>query len=734
MSWYAHTLVDRPPCDWEPLPVHLHHVAELAEEFAAAFHAGSWGKVLGLWHDLGKYSRAFQRRLGIADGDAHLEELPGRVDHSTAGAQHAAGCGERYWRLLAYGIAGHHAGLGDAADLDRRLAASIEPWRENADAMLLAPPALGHPHLTITHRDGRRFAFQSAFFARMLFSCLIDADRLATERFCSADKAAERTPPPRLAELAAALRAHLEELVATAGDTAVNRSRRSVLEACREAADHTPGFFSLSVPTGGGKTLASLAFAGEHAAQHDLRRVVVAIPFTSIIEQTADVYRKVFRSLPDGAVLEHHSNLDPQSVSRRSHLATENWDAPLIVTTNVQLFESLFASRTSPCRKLHRLARSVIVLDEAQTLPPGLLRACLAALRELVTDYGCTVVLCTATQPALNRRDEFPIGIESACEIIPRPAELAAAMRRVEVKSLGRITDEELASNLKREPSWLTIVNTKPHAAALYRRLRALPNESGDGLFHLSTLMCGQHRSDRLTEIRERLRQRAPTRVVSTQLIEAGVDVDFPVVFRAMAGVDSIAQAAGRCNREGKLTGLGKVWLFDPADVTLRGDLGTMAAKTRELLPDHADLLDAAAVERYFELYYWSRRGDRAWDDPDVLSCFPEERGQFAYDFRTASERFRMIEETTESVFVPYGRGAQLIEQLRRDGPERYLLRRLQRYVVGVFTLTHASLVAAGDIEIENGFSVLANTDLYDKNLGLLVDQPGQRRPENLIV
>jgi CRISPR-associated endonuclease/helicase Cas3 len=727
-------LPERSECDWEPLPDHLHAAAALAESFASVFGAAAWGRTLGLWHDLGKYSDAFQRRLSISSGEEHLEEQPNRVDHSTAGAHHARRVGVKFWRVLAYAIAGHHTGLGEATELDRRLNSAIEAWEAFADPTLLQIPDLGLPPLSLGHRDGRRFAFQAAFFTRMLFSCLIDADRLATEQFCNSEQAAERTIPPPLSELAKALRSHLREITAGARDTPVNCSRRAVLEACRASANHPPGFFSLSVPTGGGKTLASLAFACDHAERHSLRRVVVAIPFTSIIEQTADVYREALRALPDGAVIEHHSNLDPQSVSRRSYLAAENWDAPLVVTTNVQLFESLFASRTTPCRKLHRLAGSVIVLDEAQTLPPGLLRPCLAALRELVDDYGCTVVLCTATQPALNLRKEFPIGLEHVREIIPQPQVLAAAMRRVEVERLGRIGDDDLVERLSREPCWLTIVNTKPHATALYRRLHAHSNESGEGLFHLSTLMCGQHRGDRLTEIRTRLKQGLPTRVVSTQLIEAGVDVDFPVVFRAMAGVDSIAQAAGRCNREGKLSGLGKLWLFDPIDVTLRGDHGEMAAKTRELLPDFPDPLDAAAVERYFQLYYWSRRGDHSWDDPDVLSCFPEERGQFAYDFRTAAERFRMIEESTESVFVPYGPGAQLVDLLRRRGPERFLLRRLQRYVVGVFPLAHAALVAAGDIETENGFSVLANTDIYDNNLGLLVDQPGQRRPENLVI
>lgn len=733
---YAHTLEGLPPESWEPLPVHLDEVAKLAGEFASAFAASEWAEACGRWHDLGKYSVEFQDKLRLANGyEAHLEGQPGRVDHSTAGAQHAQECIARVGWLLAYVIAGHHSGLADASALAERLRErEVRPWRPFADEQYLTAPELGLPPITTSHRDPRRFGFQAAFFTRMLFSCLVDADRLATERFCDGESARRRTPLPELSSLADALRAHLDRLLEAAKPTPVNASRRFVLEACRAAASEPPGFFSLSVPTGGGKTLASLEFACQHANRHGLRRVVVAIPFTSIIEQTAEVYRDVFTSLGAGAVLEHHSNLDPQRVDFRSHLSAENWDAPLIVTTNVQLFESLYASRTTPCRKLHRLAGSVIVLDEAQTLPASLLKPCLWALRELVVDYRCSVVLCTATQPALAKSSEFPIGLEGIREIIPHREQLYATMRRVEVENLGPLADDELVSRLAAEPSWLAIVNLKRHAAEVYRRVRALMGGDAEGLFHLSTNLCGQHRSDQLKIIRERLDRQLLTRVVSTQLVEAGVDVDFPLVFRAMAGVDSIAQAAGRCNREGRLTELGKLYLFDPTQYPLRGDLAMTAAKTRELLPDFPDPLELDAVQRYFELYYWSRRGDHAWDDANVLGCFPEESGQFAYNFRTASERFRMIEDATESVFVPYSRGARLIERLRRKGPDRRLLRRLQRYVVGVRPWQIQALFAAGDIDNSSGYYVLLNTDIYDKALGLMVDRPGEWRPETLMV
>lgn len=710
--------------------------------FASYFDAADWGRIIGLWHDLGKYSDAFQAYLRTAEGpEGHIEQSPGRVDHSTAGAQHASETVPRIGRLLAYAIAGHHAGLADAAELDRRLAKEIEPWIANAAEFPVSVPILEFPPVTIDRNDAKRAAFQCALFIRMLFSCLVDADRLATEAFCDRDRSSERraVASHRLLPL---LEKYLTDLAANATVSKVNSQRQAVLVACRQAAIQSPGLFSLTVPTGGGKTLSSLAFALHHAKKHDMRRVVMAIPFTSIIEQTADQYRKVFCELGEGVLVEHHSNIDPKNDTRLNMLAAENWDAPLVVTTNVQLFESLFAARTSACRKLHRLTGSVIILDEAQTLPVQLLRPCLAVLRELVTDYGCSVVMCTATQPALDRRGDFSIGLQGVREIIPESETLYSAMRRAEIEQLGSVTDEQLVERLDDEPSWLAIVNTRQHAAELYARLVKL-QQTEDGqppadLFHLSTLMCPQHRSQRIREMIARLNGEQPCRVVSTQLIEAGVDISFPVVFRAMAGIDSIAQAAGRCNRHGELPQRGRVYLFDPADVQPRGYLGATAATARELLSDFDDLLSPAAVRRYFELHYWNQGAgqpkETRWDDAHVMQCFPEERGRFYYDFRAADERFRFIDDATHSVIIPFQAGAKLIEQLRRDGPNRGLLRRLQRYTVGLHDYPYGALLAAGDIEIlESGYGVLTNNSLYSNQLGLRIDRPGFREAEAMI-
>lgn len=753
MTIYAHSCrqSDGTPCpvsEWELLYTetgegHLEKVSKLAAFFASKFGAAEWGELAGLWHDLGKYSEAFQAYLLRENGfEAHLEQYKGRVDHSTAGAKHAV-ANEKLWgRLLAYVIAGHHAGLadafGDKSSLDGRLKKVIESVDSAPQEVLEAKLDLPIPVISATGVSGARNSFQLAFFTRMLFSCLVDADFLATEAFMSPEKAKDRpAKPASFVQLQSTLDEKLISLAQkSTGSSVVNACRREVLQACRSSAKLEPGLFSLAVPTGGGKTLASLAFALDHAIEHDLNRIIYAIPFTSIIEQTADVFRGVFEELPGEIVLEQHSNLDPDSKHEtpQSRLASQNWDAPLVVTTNVQLFESLFASRTSRCRKLHNLVGSVIILDEAQTLPVELLQPVLAAIRELVTDYHCTIVLCTATQPALEHHDDFPIGLTGIREIVADPPELYRRMRRVEVRTIGEQTDEQLVERFAETPSFLAILNTRPHAARLFELLKR-KKQSEDSLFHLSTFLCGEHRSARLKEICRRLDRKLPCCVISTQLVEAGVDVDFPVVFRALTGLDSLAQAAGRCNREGKLP-QGIVNLFDPVECQPQGYLGSVAATAKELIPDFDDLLDPAAIEQYFQLHYWKQAGDHRWDDRQVMACFPTPPQEFAFDFSTASERFRMIEDTTTPVLVPYGeKGQRLIEQLREDGPDRDLMRRLQRFSVGVYDHVYSQLVGSDVEELPNGgFAVLINEDLYDEQLGLMVDRPGFHQPENMIV
>jgi len=739
---YAHS---HPEAEWETLDAHASAVAAHARAFAEAFNAGEWGALLGRWHDLGKRSDEFQRYIRKSSDSrnaAEQEDTPGRVDHSTFGAQHATKVvGKHAGRLLAFCIAGHHAGLPDASAGDETNSRSTLRARleKVVPVVRTTPEDAAFPKLRLPFAPSGKPAelgFQFAFFARMLFSALVDADRIATEEFCTRDKAQLRLrAKPSIADLDAALSGHLRKLGAGAASTPVNRVRASVLEDCLGAASRTTGFFSLNVPTGGGKTFASLAFALRHAIAHDLRRVVVAVPFTTIIEQTADVYRSAFGALAEHGLVEHHSNLDPARDTRHNKLATENWDAPLIVTTNVQLFESLFASRTTPCRKLHRLARSVIILDEAQTIPVDLLRPTLAALKELVAHYGCTVVLCTATQPALeNRGSDFDIGIENLREreIVRDVPALFAALRRTQVNRLGLQTDEELVERLSAESAALCVVNSRPHAASLFDALVA--RCGADDTFHLSTFMCAQHRRAKLAVIRERLKSGRPCRLISTQLIEAGVDVDFPTVYRAPAGFDSIAQAAGRCNREGQLKKdgqptLGQVYVFDTAKPPPAGLLRDAAQKGRELFGRFTDPLSPEAVRAYFELLYWSQK--HRWDEHDVMGASTDDlrREELNLQFREVAKRYRIIRDEQVPILVPYNAEACGIrEELRKnDEIDFRMLRTAQRYTVGVHERLLRKLVSNGVVEEHpsTGLWLLMNGGAYTENKGLSPEAVG---------
>jgi CRISPR-associated endonuclease/helicase Cas3 len=758
IQYFAHSRADRPPSDWEPLLDHLENVARRAEQFAGKFGVGTWGRQLGLWHDLGKYNSRFQHYLREANGyEIHLEEKPQvaeKVPHAAAGAKYAIQelHGKRAvegW-LLAYAIAGHHAGLPDGVNDQRsclrdQIQRTDISW-EGAPAELLMPLPLETPKLSFDSEQSKRAAFQLALFGRMLFSCLVDADFLATERFLDLWKSQQREAVAMsLADLLGPLNEHLNQLAGKSTTTNVHACRQGILKACRTAAELWPGLFALAVPTGGGKTLASLAFALEHARRHPkigFERVIYAIPFTSIIEQTAAIFRSVFDALGPDIVLEHHSNLDPdeERTTPRSRLAAENWDAPLVVTTNVQLFESLFAARPSKCRKLHRLVKSILILDEVQTLPVELLQPCLAVLRELAADYQCTVVLCTATQPAFDHREKFKIGLEKIRPIIPARGteDLYDKMRRTEVVHLGILADAELAGHLRKHEQFLCIVNTRKHAALLYELLRA---EYGDpreaGLFHLSTWMCGAHRSQVIQVIKERLAAGLSCRVVSTSLIEAGVDVDFPVVFRAMAGVDAIAQAAGRCNREGKVDRR-TVFVFEPAEAGASHFVQSTIASTRELLPEYPDLLSLQAVHSYFKLHFW-KHSDR-WDAKSIMGCFTDLTCQ-TFEYRAAAERFRMIEDHERPIIVAWGdMGRELVGQLRNARPADCwrIARKLQRYTVNVprgcfDKMLHADLALIREDEFGDRFPVLSNLSVYDDERGLNLEKMGRYDPSCLV-
>ena len=746
MAHYAHSLDGRPEEEWETMQQHEDRVAKRCREFLKRINPtlGDWGEVLGRWHDLGKYSKAFQVYIRQSnDPDATSETRRGRVDHATAGAQHSHAVLPPGIRdLIAYAIAGHHSGLADrvsasgqkSSGLDDRLNKNIEDW-SGAPNELLAPPILTLPQQVLSNESTERCGFQLSLLCRMLFSALCDADFLATEQFMSPEVTTSRSSRhlASIDQLKDQLDTYLTRFD-TPTKTDVNMCRDEVRAAARTAGHHAQGLYSFTVPTGGGKTLSSLAFALDHAKKHGLQRVIYAIPFTSIIEQTADQFRDVFQPLGTDSILEHHSNLDPEQESRVARLAAQNWDAPLVVTTNVQFFESLFASKTSRCRKLHRIAGSVVIFDEIQTLPVNYLKPCLALIRELVEMFRCTVVLCTATQPAVEFRNDFKIGLRHVHEIIDDPTALYRRMNRVVVENIGKIDDASLGQLIADPPQTLYIVNTRAHASDLYGLLCQQIDDAS--VFHLSTYMCAAHRTKALCQIKQCLRDELPCRVVSTQLIEAGVDIDFPVVFRSLAGLDSIAQAAGRCNREGHLS-TGTLHVFDPQDRRLVGYLKSTAQVAAEVMLLHDDVLSLDAIEHYFRLHYWSKQDQ--WDEKSIMPMFADPVN-LTFQFRTASEQFRFIDDAAQSLFVPWSdKGERLEEEIRSPAFDeniafrRNVLRRAQRFMVPVYENVFRSMIGT-DIELINdNFAVLVNRDLYSDQIGLDITKLGYHEPESLI-
>jgi CRISPR-associated endonuclease/helicase Cas3 len=785
MEAYAHTHPDYPkredaPEHWEPLfapdcttitgegdcklcrhldPKHGHlnkvayHATKFAEEM---FPAGSpeakaareWGRLAGLWHDLGKFAPEWQAYLKTK-ADPHTAEATGlplkTEDHSTAGAVFTRNL-PPFGDLLSYVIAGHHAGLADAVDLfESRFKKHINEWRAHAEAAGV-PLSETLPLPPLTRPDAGNDGM--AFLLRFFFSCLVDADFLATESFMQPERADHRPqwPDDILARMLHTLEAHMSERFGHPDDDSVNQARESVRQDCVLAAETKSGFFSLTVPTGGGKTLSSLLFALRHALKNGQRRVILVIPFTSIIKQNADVFRTVFaplsREFDRDIVLEHHSKFDPKNETEYNRLAAENWDAPLIVTTNVRFFESLFANRTSSCRKLHRIARSVVIFDEVQALPASLLHPIIRSLRCLVHDLGATAVLCTATQPALDRREDFNIGIppEEVTEIIKDRTSLFQTLERVACHYLGNLDDQALITHIIQNAAegCLLILNTTKAAQTLHEKINRETNAR-----HLSARMCPAHVIAVLEKAKAPRKSDQPIVLVSTQIIEAGVDISFPVVYRAECGLDSFAQAAGRCNRNGELKDAegnrikGRVFLFSPTDHPIPkglADICANAAITRsQILPNlhDRDLLDPALIRLYFE-HAIVRAGEKSdkWDKHHIVSgeaCFPPNSHDFqTYRFKTAAERFRLIDSATHSVFIPWGAEGKQLEQEIRDlkkqkrAPNRNHYRRAQQFTVQVYDNEWQHLKLSLSFHCDEAFAILDHyQDGYHPETGL---------------
>ena len=745
---YARTLEGLPKSAWQKLIDHLVGVARRASEFASFFDSRDWGFCSGLWHDLGKYSDRFQ---------AKLEGAPIAVEHSGVGAAFAVSKRRDLGLPLAFVIAGHHTGLADyigsedglPTPLKERLSDNFQLARTLSSAFPACvldqripeiPPFLrAQPTASRVQRvaEDRRLEF----WIRFLFSALVDADRLDSEQFCTPESAAERSWNLSIATLSERISAYIASLPTAlpveARDMPVNLVRRGVVNDCQEAASSAQGCFSLTVPTGGGKTLSAMLFALSHALHHSLRRVVVVIPYTSIIEQNAQVYRE---ALGAEAVVEHHSSLDPEAtrsslgedVANRHELAAENWDAPVIVTTTVQFFESLFSNRPSRCRKLHNVAKSVIILDEVQTLPPAFLNSILDGLNELVHSYGCSVVLATATPPALKQRERFDFGLPNCTEIARDPQELTRSLKRVDYSwpaDASRSLDStQLAAELSEHGQALAIVHRRQDARETAQGLESLV--SAESVLHLSALMCPAHRTQTVKAIKRKLKDGEACRVVSTQLVEAGVDVDFPVVYRALGGLDSIVQAAGRCNREGRQK-RGKVVVFRAQSAPPQGTPRRALAITESLLKERNNQLDPddhRLFEDYFRMLYFAEE-----TDPRGIQTMRQQ-----FQFASVARDFKLIEDGfTRSIVVPFGDALDRLREVRQFGPSRDGIRCLQPFTVNIYPDAYQRLIYAKALEeVADGIWALTPPyfHMYDAKYGLVVGDEPAPNADALIV
>ena len=703
---------------------HQKGVAEMAMSFSKQFGLPSWGYTLGILHDKGKERLAFQQYIRKANGLISTDRKSYKEhNHAFVGGLLVKDfTGKKFLNLLINQIISHHTGLHDyveAEDILQKKQLPEEINRNDIDinTSLLLKELVDSP-FSKSNVELKHFHHLS----RMLFSCLIDADRLDTERFMNADSWQKYRCVSAIADLLPKLETYMIELQSNADDTEVNRIRKKVQEQCCKISLGEKGFYSLTVPTGGGKTLSSLLWAMKHAVNHSMSRIIIAIPYTSIIVQTASLLKKIFG---EENVLEHHSNFNPDNIKNeetreKARLATENWNYPIIVTTNVQLFESMFSNKPSDCRKLHNIVNSVIVLDEVQTLPTDFLQPIVDAMKAYKELFGVSILFTTASQPVLsglikgtNPRTEFE-GIEHITEIIPNEFALHEKLRRVKLNiDNKRKTYEEIAARLSGYEKVLCIVNTRKDAKELYNRL---PDEGVK--IHLSRMMCPAHVNETICRIKVLLKDQAHpiVRVIATQLVEAGVDIDFPIVFRQEAGLDSVLQAAGRCNREGK-DDIGNTFVFCLA--AERKPFGSMADanNARLNLPESSDWFAPSVMKTYFQQLYCRKN---TFDKKDIK--------HYLYKgdelcFETAAKEFKLIDDDSVNVIVNWGNSMELVEELKDSGYTYILMKRLAMYSVGVHRSDFNKLIKIGVVEeVLEGIYVLADTAQYDSSTGLSLD------------
>lgn len=707
---------------------HLENTATRAREFAHTFNADDYAYMVALLHDIGKYSKEFQRR--ILEGGK-------KCDHSTAGAKEVDKI-NRSGRLMAYCIVGHHSGLpnyGSVTDvgIEGTLNARLNKPTKNIPSYdqffnEIDLKAINLPNMPyIRHYSNNNIGFILSSYIRFIFSCLVDADFLDTEAFMS-NYSVDRSANYDFELFRKKLN---DKLNGFKSDSLINKYRKKILDDCIEKAKLDKSLFNLTVPTGGGKTLSSIAFALNHLIKNSMSRIIYVIPYTSIIEQTAREFKNIFG---DDNVLEHHSNFDfdddEDSIKNKLKLSSENWDMPFIVTTNVQFFESLFAHKPSRCRKLHNIANSIIIFDEVQMLPINYLKPCLEAIKQLVQNFNSTVVMCSATQPPFDKyfKELKPVDI---CE---NHVALYDTFKRTTITTHDLIESSTLAQELNKREQVLCIVNTRKHALKVFSMVEK------EGGFHLSTLMCPVHRKEVIQTIRKRLKDKLPCRVCSTRLIEAGVDVDFPIVFRAMSGLDSIIQSAGRCNREGKLNVdgrpvKGEVHIFIPEAEFVKRQPEAFKrpiSTTESIMRNFKDITSPQAIEAYFnELYELTGEG---LDEKRIINRLESDVRNFNFSFEDISHDFKLIDDTARPIIIPYdNKACDLIEKLRYSEYKSGILRSLQPYTVSIYENEFKNLFGMGTLEfisngeITNKDSAILKKDLlnnlYDKNTGLKVTE-----------
>ena len=699
---------------------HAIGTANCAEKFASSFTVPIYGKILGLYHDIGKFSKEFQNYL-LYGG------VKGSVDHTGAGSIEIFKTGlnskNPTFFLLAMCIAGHHGGLPDMGDNPKTSEKGTLLYRLNNSSFpdyavykeyLPSIKSEDVPDIT----KNLTTAFAQMFYVRMLYSCLVDADYLDTEVFL-ADKTVLRSGFIDITKMKLLVDEYTSKF--DPASSALNKMRCELLKQCKDAGSDNKqihkNLYTLTIPTGGGKTLSSLSFALNRAVLTGRQRIIYVIPYTSIIEQNAGVFKGI---VGKNNVVEHHMNVvyDDTDGSNRKKLATENWDAPLIVTTNVQFIESIFANKPSKCRKLHNIANSIIIFDEAQMLPEDYLLPCVEVIKELTEHYNCCVVLCTATQPSLDKFFD-----NKALEIIDKPKFYYDVFKRTKIKILGKLTKSELAAKLKKYSQVLCIVGTKRKAQQIFELLKEEKN-----VYHLSTNMYPAHRKRILEEVRVKLKNGEVCRVISTSLIEAGVDVDFPTVYKEMDALDSIVQAAGRCNREGKRNVEDSiVYVFE-----LEGNSNKLRLLekqvTENILQEYEDISSPEAITAYFNKLHVLLAENL--DKRKIFEFLKHGRQRFY--FKTIASMVKIINDNTKSIFIPFDSNAKIIEQELRSGARtKELMRKMGAYCVNIYyqadnihlESAYEKLLHNNKIEIlDENITILVDDKVYDNKIGLIVD------------